>query len=445
MNPSRSKSIFYNTNAAAFANRRAGRVQSCPMRIRRLFVPISLLAAFAFGAGPARGQLKIGQYEDEAPFRTWNTHPFTAASALGRGGTAFTLATDPSTALANPALLPLLPRFSVLVDGAFQTATFAKYGLVNTGIFTTQGNIDQSLTGLDFAGLSVRLGFWAFALSVSEAESYVRPQARYEEPDRSGRTAYLFQWNQTGGLKVLNFAVGRMLGGGLSLGLGLNYAFGSLRRDYVEQVYGPGGYRISDAVTQDFRGVFLNGGLLWSLTSKFRAAAVFRTPYAKKSQSGSDLAYTAPDGPTDITITATSDDTAGQPLVLGLGVSWDLLPNLVLAAEASFHNWSAYSLREFGEERDRAFRDVVKIGLGLEFRQQITLFGAAFDIPSRVGVIYDPQPMKDPASAYGDLTLGIGLAGKHVRLDLGALIGREWGSGDGLAARKIAISLGFQL
>lgn len=415
------------------------------MRFRPFWVASALLAVCALGAGPASGQLKIGQYEDEAPFRTWNAFPFTAASALGRAGTSFTLAADPSAALANPALLPLLPRFSVLVDGAFQTATFNKYGLVNTGIFTTQGNLDQNLTGLDFAGLSVRLGTWAFALSVSEAESYARPQALYEESDRSGRPAYLLQWSQTGSLRVLNFGIGRMLGGGFSLGLGVNYAVGSLRREYVEQIYGPGGYRISDAVTQDFKGVYLNGGLLWAPTSKFRVAAVFKTPYAKKSQGRSTLAYTAPDGPTDIAITAASEDTSRQPLVVGLGVSWDLLPNLVLAVEASFHNWSAYSLKEFGEDRDRAFRDVVKAGLGLEFRQQITLFGARLDIPSRIGIIYDPQPMKDPSSAYEDITLGTGFAGKHVRLDVGALIGREWGSGAGLAARRIAISLGFQL
>ena len=415
------------------------------MRFRPFYVASALLAACAFGAGPAAGQLKLGQYEDEAPFRTWNTHPFTAASALGRGGTSFTLATDPSAALANPALLPLLPRFSVLVNGALQTATFNKYGFVNTGIFITQGNLDQNQTGLDFAGLSIRIGYWAVALSVSEAESYARPQALYEEPGPNGRTAYLLQWIQTGSLRVLNFGIGRMLGGGLSLGLGVNYAFGSLRREYAEQIYGAGGYRISDAVTQDFRGVYLNGGLLWAPTSKFRAAAVFRTPYPKKVQGRSTLAYTAPDGPTDITITATSDDEARQPLVLGLGVSWDLLPRLVLAAEASFHNWSAYALNEFGEDRDRAFRDVVRVGLGLEFKQQITLFGGRFDIPSRVGVIYDPQPAKNPASSYWDFTIGTGLAAKHVRLDFGALIGREWGSGAALAVRKFSISFGFQL
>ena len=415
------------------------------MRLRPFYAASALWAVCALGAGPASGQLKIGQYEDEAPFRTWNSFPFTAASSLGRGGTSFTLAADPSAALSNPALLPLLPRFSVLVDGSFQTATFNTYGLVNTGIFTTQGNIDQNLAGLDFAGLSVRLGYWAFAVSVSEAESYARPQARYAETGADGGTAYLLQWSQTGGLRVLNFGIGRMLGAGFSFGLGLNYAFGSLRREYVEQVYGAGGYRISDTVTQDFRGLFLNGGLLWAPTSKFRAAAVFRTPYAKKAAGRSDLDYEAPDGPTDIAITAASDDTSRQPLVLGLGASWDLLPDLILAAEASFYDWSAYSLKSFGEDQDRSFRNVVKAGLGLEFRQRITLFGTALDMPSRIGLLYDPQPMKDPSSAYGNITLGTGLAGKRIRLDVGALVGREWGSGAGLAARRIAISLGFQL
>jgi hypothetical protein len=406
---------------------------------------LALLAACALGAGPASGQLKIGQYEDEAPFRTWNTFPFTAASALGRAGTSFTLASDPSAALSNPALLPLLPRFAVLVDGAFQTATFNKYGLVNTGVFIAQGNLDQNLAGLDFAGLSARLGYWAFAVSISEAESYARPQALYEETDSGGGPAYLLQWDQTGDLRVLNFAIGRMLGGGFSFGLGVNYAFGSLRREYVEQVYGTGGYRISDAVTQDFKAVYLNGGLLWTPSSKFRAAAVFRTPYAKQARDRSTLAYSTPGGPTDIAITAASDDTARQPLVFGLGMSWDLIPDLILAVEASYYEWSAYSLKEFGEDRDRSFRDVIKAGLGLELRQQITLFGTTLVMPSRIGLVYDPQPAKDPSSAYGGITLGTGLAGKRVRLDIGALIGREWGSGAGLAARKITISLGFQL
>ena len=272
------------------------------MRFRPFFVPILALAACLLGAPPTSGQLKIGQYEDEAPFRTWNTQAYLSASSLGRGGTSFTLAADPSSALANPALLPLLPRFSVMVDGTFQTTTFDKYGLVNTGVFTAQGNVDRSLTGFDFAGLAVRLGRWGLSLSVSEVESYARPDARYEEPGRSGGTAYLFQWSQTGGLKIVNFGAGRTLGGGFSLGLGLNYAFGRLRREYVEQSFGPGGTRISDSVTRDFRGVYLNGGLLWAPTSGFRAAAVFRTPYEKKARARSDLAYSAPDGPTDIAI-----------------------------------------------------------------------------------------------------------------------------------------------
>jgi hypothetical protein len=415
------------------------------MKFRRAIAGIGLLAALAAGPILARAQLKIGQYEDEAPFRTWNTAPFITAASLGRGGTVFTLAADSSAALSNPALLPLLPRFSLAVNGAFEAASFAKTGPIGTGVFFTDGNAVASSIGLDFAGLAGRAGPWGFAVSISQAESYLRPGASYQESFSGGRASYLIQWNQTGGLRNLNVAVGRILGGGFSLGIGANYVFGSLRRSFVERLTGPGGYEISDVVTQDFRGIFFNGGLLWAPSSRFRAAAVFRTPYPKSSQGQSDLGYKAPDGNTDISITSASDDTIRQPLVLGLGASYDLSPKFVLAAEASFFGWSKYSLDEFGEKADRAFRDTVRLNLGLEFRNQMVLFGTMLDVPSRVGIIYDPQPMTDPSSAYWNITIGTGLAGKRVRLDLAALFGREWGSGSGLIARKIALSLGFQL
>ncbi len=411
----------------------------------RAIAGISLLAALIAWPGAARAQTKIGQYLDEAPLRTWNTAPFTLAAGLGRGGTSFTRAADPSAALSNPALLPLLPRVSAAVQGFAESASMAKAGPIGTGVFLTDGNVVASSTGLDFAGVAVRAGRWGFALSVCREESYLRPTAYYEESAPAGQNGYLLQWTQTGDLRIVNAAIGGILGHGFSVGLGVNEVFGSLRRSLVEQVTGPGGYEISDTVTQDFRGLFLNGGLLWSPSSRFRAAAVFRTPYARKAAGQSALDYRAPDGNTDIPIDASSKDTARQPLMLGLGGSYDLSPSLTLAVEASYFGWSAYSLDFFGEAQDRGFRNVVRVNAGLEFRQKIPLFGIDFDMPSRVGLIYDPQPVKDPASAYGDITVGTGLAAGRFRLDLAALLGREWGSGNGLIARRIAISLIFQL
>ena len=53
------------------------------MKARRTIAGIGLLAALAAGPGAALAQTRIGQYEDEAPLRTWNAAPFTLAAALG--------------------------------------------------------------------------------------------------------------------------------------------------------------------------------------------------------------------------------------------------------------------------------------------------------------------------------------------------------------------------
>jgi hypothetical protein len=63
-------------------------------------------------------QLVLGQYEDEAPLRSWNTFGLTVASSLGRGETQLALAEDCSAALGNPALLASLPKFSVGFNGS---------------------------------------------------------------------------------------------------------------------------------------------------------------------------------------------------------------------------------------------------------------------------------------------------------------------------------------
>ena len=407
---------------------------------------LGLLAALAAGAGRAAAQTRIGQYEDEAPLRTWNAAPFTLASALGRGGTSFTFASDPSAGDSNPALLPLLPRFSAAVQGFYEAASVAKAGPIGTGVFLTNGNLSASQAGIDFLGVAVRAGRWGFAVGVRQEESYLRPGAAYEESAASASAnGYAIAWSQTGSLRIVNAAFGVILGRGLSLGLGVNLVTGSLRRSLVEQVTGPGGYRISDLVTQDFGGLYLNGGLLWAPSSRFRAAAVIRTPYDRKSSARSALDYQAPDGNTDISIAASSQDIARQPLMVGVGGSTDLTASLTLALEASYFRWSAYALEYFGEAQDRPFRDVVRLSAGLEWKQTIPLFGTAFDMPTRIGLIYDPQPTTDPSSVYGDLTIGTGLAAGRFRLDLATLFGREWGSGNALVTRKIALSLVFQL
>jgi long-subunit fatty acid transport protein len=406
------------------------------------FVLTSALSVFAASVS---GQLVLGQYQAEAPLRTWNSFPYTAAAALGRGGTAFTLASDASAAAANPALLADLPKFQFHVNGSYQATELFKYGLVNTGVLRSDGNIGLSLAGLDFVGLAFRLEGWSFALNVSQTELFDRPEAAYEETHSNSTYTYLLRFTQTGWLRTFNVSLGHRLGPRLSLGIGLNYVLGRLDRETLEQET-PIGYTLSDKKSQDFAGFCVQGGLLFEISEAFKTAAVVRVPYALKAKNSSAVRYTyTPPYNTDIGLTTSSKDTADQPLILGLGLSGRVLAELTLSVDATYFAWSKYALDYFGERQTRDFEDIVRIGGGAEYGTTTRIFGANAQIPFRIGFVYDPQPMKDPRSAYACFTFGNGIYWHRLRLDMGALLGRESGSGNRLAVKRFAVSLGFSL
>jgi long-subunit fatty acid transport protein len=142
-------------------------------------------------------------------------------------------------------------------------------------------------------------------------------------------------------------------------------------------------------------------------------------------------------------ISATAEDEAYQPLVVGLGTSYDINPELIFALDATYYNWSKYSLVFFEEPRERDFKDVVKIAVGIEHRSSSRIFGDKAVIPFRFGVVYDPQPMKEPSSSYFGLSFGNGISWRGVHLDVGALLGRESGSGHALDLIRAAFSIGY--
>jgi len=407
------------------------------------YLIVWISAVFFLQPPQARAQLILGQYEEEAPFGTWNTFAPARASSIGRGGTCFTLAADSSASLSNPALLLLLPRLTVMVNGSADYASFFKYSLVNTGVLGSNGNLSQTLYALDYSGISLHLGKWAYALTVSINELYNRPSA-YAAYSAQETVLYSLSLTQTGILRSFNLSAAHSFNDWLSAGLGINFSVGDLERKMVEQ-WTQTGISITDRKTRDLKEFNLNGGLLVNLEDRVRLAAVFRAPCSRQSKNHSFLEYVAPAGPTDIQIEASSVDKVRQPLVLGLGASYKLLPNLWAALDLSYYNWSRYSVDYFGEDLERDFRDVLKVGAGLELQSFFRIFGQRIDFPVRLGLVYDPQPMRNPRSSYASFTVGGGIAWQNFKLDFGALVGREYGSGNNLAAGKFSMSLTFQL
>ncbi len=407
------------------------------------FFPLVLLWMFAFFPKTSWPQLVLGQYEDEAPFRTWNTFGITTARSLAMGETQFTLGSDCAVSLANPALLTRFPKINFTVSSSFNIASFYRYSIVNTGPLSTSDNLSLRLIALDFAGASIRLKNWTLALSIGLIEIYNRPQADYEYSP-AGTVLYSLDVNQEGNLKNINFSIARKLSGGLAAGIGLNYVYGLLEKDISEKwITAP--ISITDSKSYKFQGFYINGGFLLELADKIELAAIFRTPYVKKSESDSFLRYASPGGDTDIIIEASSRDEYKQPLVAGIGVSYKFSSKFRAATDFTFYNWSKYKINYFEEELERDLKDIIKIGIGVEYMSSGLMLGQEIKMPLRAGFSYDPQPMKDPNSSYFYLSLGTGVHWGKFLLDGGMLLGKESGSGNSLSARKVAVSLSFRL
>jgi len=382
-------------------------------------------------------QYTPGQYTEDAPLGTWNVFPYLGASALGRGQTAFAWGTDASVSTANPALLPTLSdKWSLALGGSFRYATAMRYGPVNSGVLGTSEAVGQKLASGDSAALSFQSGRLALAASVFLSESYARPSLEASSPDY-----YDIQFSQSGNLRVYHLAAAVRLSSSFSLGLGLNVESGRWNSDYVESILAAG-YTITSSKSADLRNLYFNGGLAWDLSSTVRAALTFRTPSKLEARTETVDRYQTWTG-TDISIRGNSDDSFDRPLVIGAGVTVRNGPRLRSAMDVSWFHWSPCEAVWLGEMEARNFRDTVRICLGGEYLSEAVLFKKSRTVPIRFGAIYDPQPQASPGSAYFAFTLGLGLEIGRLRLDLGAMMGFESGSGDNLASRRITLGASY--
>jgi len=398
----------------------------------KIVVLLALGFLLAWHPFPLRGQMALGQYEEEAPVCTWNIFGPSGAAGLSLGDTMFTLAADASALFTNPALMTRLPSLAVSLGGSLQSADFFRYGPVNTGPLSTVGNAGLSTAAADLAAVSVRVLGWSVGLGLALSEIYDRPEA----VARSASPYYLLSFSQSGYLRTLNLSLGREIIDGLSLGLGLNLVSGRWEWNLTDAW---SGVTIIDSRTRSLSGYFFNGGLCWQASAGLSLAAVFRAPYQRKAASRSSLHYSAQSA--DILIQGSGEDTFYQPLVLGLGLACKFFDQFQFTGEMTYWNWSSYRASLLGEDVARDFRDTWKAGLGLECLSWLRLFKQYFDLPSRIGLVYDPQPMSSPRSSYINFSLGVGLYWKGIHLDLGTILGAENGSGRHLTAQRLALTL----
>ncbi len=406
-------------------------------------LPIFIFSLFFLLPHPVLSQLVLGQYEDEAPLQTWNIFGITTAASLSRGGTSFTLSESSAVSLSNPALLVKLPKFTLSFSGSYRTTMLNKYGLVNTGAFYSPQNSAFGLYSGDFAGFSFTIRSWAFSLSIGLPEYYHRPDVSWDYKF-GDQLYYSLIFNQTGSLLNTNFSAAKKFTNGIALGLGFNLIQGSYKKR-IEEQWPQGNQTISDDKTFKFYGFFINAGIVFDISSYFTVAAVVRSPYKKNANSESLYRFVDSNIDTDIQIDSSEKSIFHQPLMIGLGLQSNILQNLTIAAETSFLNWSNYKVNYFGEILRRDFKDVFRLNAGLEYRNEYPLFNTILNVPIRLGIIYDPQPMKNPNSYYICYTLGAGVHFRNVHLDMGYISGKEIGSGFDLAFHRIFLTFNYTI
>jgi hypothetical protein len=406
--------------------------------------PLSICLLFFLLIFPlkAQAQLVMGQYEDEAPLGTWNTFGLLTGCSLSMGGAHYAHALDLTTALTNPSQLSRLPGFTAVLNGSLNRSTLFKYSLVNTGPISTNGNSSIILYSLDFGGISINFNGWGLALNTSILENYDRPSVFFEYKER-GSVEYRLDYEQTGLLRNINLSLSKNLGPQILIGLGLNFVTGEIKKTLKEDYY-QSTILITDDKSHKLQGFYLNGGLTYQISDDLQAAAVFRTPYNRTSDSESLFQYEAVPTGTDIKIESQESSSFRQPLILGTGLHYRFSDRFRAAVDITFFNWAQYKATLFGEKRPREFKNVLTLGTGIEFMSRSRIFGLEFDVPLWLGFSIDPQPMKDPHSSYFYGTLGTGLVLDHFYLHAGASLGTEKGSGDHLKRGRVILTVGYR-
>ena len=410
----------------------------------RLIAPLLMcLILLVLSPSLSRAQLNLGQYEDEAPLRTWNTLGFSSAAAAGMGDTRFAHAYDCSAALTNPALLTKLPFFTVSANATYTAAKLFKYALINTGVLVTEGSSTLGIYSFDFGGISLNYSGWGLGISYSISEHYDRPTINFEYFSQ-GQLTYALDFSQEGTLSNLNLSLSRQISQRFAIGIGINLVRGTFDKMWEERRL-TSDTTIIDRKSHDFSGIYLNGGIYFDVSEDLTLGAIFRSPFTKDAESDSLSRSRTPSTNTDIQIQASADSGFDQPLVLGTGFSYQISSNFRVAADLSYFNWGDYQISYFGEELDRNFKNILKINFGAEYVNSVSLFGVEFKNPVWMGFYYDPQPMQQPDSHYTYFSFGSGLHFQHFFLDLSTDYGWERGSGDNLLGQRIIVTLGFRL
>ncbi len=359
------------------------------------------------------------------------------ARAIGMGGAFIAVADDATAASWNPAGLVQLerPEISVVGQGSYRRENnqFGKYPEASGAQSSSQANLNYLSAAYPFTLLNrnmiVSLNYqrlydfsrnWNLAFSARNL------------PDR-------FEYEASGSLYAYGIAYAVQIVPQLSFGFTLNiwqdgiYRSGwdtTSRAGSVEKVATT--YWVSEYTRQErysFTGFNANIGVLWNITDKLTAGAVFKTPFTaelKRETFAASWDYPMGRRPMKPSgqLTETCYEDLDMPMSYGFGLAYRFSDRLTVSADFYRTEWDDFVLTDAqGQESSPisklpvAKSDVSasnQVHLGMEY----LFIRPRYSIPLRAGFFYDPAPAQGTTDDYFGFSLGSGIGFGRFIFDL---------------------------
>ena len=328
---------------------------------------------------------------------------------MGMGGVSVSNGSGLYSNFMNPALLPH-NKLTV-----FEAAYLGEYKQLSDQS-TVQNSFGANLGYLNFA-FPVN-NKWTLGVGLRPLSAVNYTVSRLEKiPNRPAFVEYKFEGS--GGLSQVFFSNGFNIWKGLSVGLEIQYIFGSINSDSKSILNdGSNEYIVGVFERANYSKVNLKGGLIYIMNLGEKYLLNFgATVQPKVNITTSQLLSTQRRTLENIKVQVdplnfVTDQEVVYPSSYSFGVSLENTGKLLIGADYTMENWSQYKTTE----RQNPLKDGYRIGAGIEYTPDYgSVNGYLKRITLRAGVQYEQSPLNISDNQLEDRSVTFGVSLPVVR------------------------------
>jgi len=364
------------------------------------------------------------------------------ARAIGMGGAFIAVADDATAASWNPAGLIQLEEPEISIVGAY-TNTRICYNVAEHAESNNTNNFKDS--NLNYFSVAHPFHFYrnfVISLNYQRLFEFKNNHSYWKKTDSASLSDTYYR--QNGYLGALGFAAAVEITPYLSFGGTLNIWTDELfwknkwynsSSSYDKITHGNmliESYSHIKKQHSSFKGVNLNLGLMWNISSHLTMGAVLKTPFTASAHG--EYSFTSQTVITFLGNHANTDtyESMAQnsikirmPLSYGIGLAWRFSDIFTIGMDIYRTEWSQFMLRDedgieyFIDGSDKSRSDVkntIQVHLGSEY-----LFiskKSSIVIPVRAGLFYDQAPAHRHVTDFFGIATGAGITYKEFVFDV---------------------------